>query len=345
MVNYPKLTKFFTYDTQIHGTKVSFDRDVFKEISPKEKLQFKYLKDITKNDKHYRRLSKSQKQITDLINDFDKNVDKIKDNYLLVCRDKIKDRYGDLNYDFKIIKYKNYKTKSENKVNQLLNKDKYPYGKNKGKSIKNLDKSFIQKLVKSDHYLNNKKLRSKIMKHHKKTIHSLRKNSNKSKTKKGGRKKKRTKKRNLSKQKYICYTGVGAKKNGNHTEKEFLKRIKKKKFQFKKNEKPQNINQWIDYVGAYKGKCKASLYYFWMEGCRYCTDFNKIWDDLSNKYNDKLFMEKYEMNEANKFGMLKKYSIKSYPTIILIKDGIPIKFNKDRNIENIHNFLKKNNAF
>ena len=36
MVNYPKLSEFFVYDTQIHGTKVSFDRDVFKNYIAKK---------------------------------------------------------------------------------------------------------------------------------------------------------------------------------------------------------------------------------------------------------------------------------------------------------------------
>ena len=51
MVNYPKLSEpFFVYDTQIHGTKVSFDRDVFKKLLLKNDIQFKYLKDIKKGD-------------------------------------------------------------------------------------------------------------------------------------------------------------------------------------------------------------------------------------------------------------------------------------------------------
>ena len=181
LVNYPELTNFFIHETQIHGTKVSFDRDIFKQLSPKDNIQYKYLKDITKKDNIYRRLSKSQKQITDLINNYDSVVSSIKDNYLSICRDKTKDKYNKTNYNFKIVKYKNYKTKSRNKINTFLNKDKYPYGKNKGKSIKKLDKDFIKKLVKSDHYLNDKKLRSKVIKHHKKYILSLRNKSKQTK--------------------------------------------------------------------------------------------------------------------------------------------------------------------
>ena len=152
MVNYPELSKFFTYDTQIHGIKVSFDRDVFKELSPKDGMQFKLLKDIQKGDKLYKRLSKSQKQITNLINDYDKSVKKIKDNYLQVCREKVKDRYNDYNYNFKIINYDNYQTKVENKNNKMLEKELFPFGEMKGKKIKNIDETFIKSFVKSNSY-------------------------------------------------------------------------------------------------------------------------------------------------------------------------------------------------
>ena len=54
-------------------SRIYSDRDIFKELSPKDKIQFKLLKDIKKGDSLYRRLSKSQKQITNLINDYDKS--------------------------------------------------------------------------------------------------------------------------------------------------------------------------------------------------------------------------------------------------------------------------------
>ena len=166
MVNYPKLSEFFVYDTQIHGTKVSFDRDVFKELSPKNNLQFKYLKDIKKGDDLYKRLSKSQKQISQLINGYDKSVKKIKNNYLQVCREKIKDKYGDYNYNFKIIEYENYKTKSENKMNQKIENEIFPFGEMKGQKIKDLDSSFIKEFIKTNAYRKNKPLRDIILKYH-----------------------------------------------------------------------------------------------------------------------------------------------------------------------------------
>ena len=193
MVNYPKLKDFFVHDTEIHGTKVSFDRDVFKKLSPKEGIQFKLLKDIQKKDSLYRRLSKSQKQITNLINDYDKSQKKIKDKYLQICRGKIKNKYGEYDYDYKIITYPEHVDLSEHKKNKLLNENKYPLGKNKGRLIKDLDKDFIQWLIQSKLYKTEKKLREKVLEFHKDLIIELEK-----KVKKGG---KRNKRRTMKKKK------------------------------------------------------------------------------------------------------------------------------------------------
>ena len=182
LVNFPELHKFFIHETQIHGTKVSFDRDIFKQLIPKENIQYKYLKEIKKGDKLYKKLSKSQKLITNLINDYDKHSQKIKGDYLQNCREKIKNKDGEYDYNFKIINYPNYQTAPENEKNNLLEKGKFPYGKNKGKLIKDLDDEYIQKIIKMNAYKKDPILRKAIIKTHKKKIQSLQK--------KGGRKKK-----------------------------------------------------------------------------------------------------------------------------------------------------------
>ena len=195
MVNYPELHKFFISDTQIHGTKVSFDRDVFKKLSPKNDVQFKYLKDIKKGDDIYKRLSKSQKQITNLINEYEKYVDKIKNNYLQVCRDKVKDKYGEYNYNFKIIEYQDYDTKSEKKINNFLKKEQFPFGEMKGEEIKKLDDDFVIKISKSNVFRKNKILRDLLIKYHKDII----------KEKSGGISQKSKKSRTIKKKKHILY--------------------------------------------------------------------------------------------------------------------------------------------
>ena len=228
MVNYPKLKDFFTYDTQIHGSKVSFDRDIFKELSPKDKIQFKLLKDIKKGDSLYRRLSKSQKQITNLINDYDKSVKEIKDNYLQACREKVKDKYNDYNYNFKIINYDDYQTEPENKINKLLEKGKFPFGEMKGKKIKDLENDFILSFIKSNAYRKNAKLRNLIIQHHKKLIQKSQKG--------GGKKDKKTqKKRKQHILHYFSADWCGYCKEFNKTWNQLVKANKKKNIEFKKH--------------------------------------------------------------------------------------------------------------
>ena len=63
----------------------------------------------------------------------------------------------------------------------------------------------------------------------------------------------------LNKDNMICYTGIGSNKTGTHTEKEFLKIMKKTKDNF--NEKPpkniKTVDQWIKWSGATRGRCKT----------------------------------------------------------------------------------------
>ena len=246
MVNYPKLKDFFVHDTEIHGTKVSFDRDVFKKLSPKEDIQFKLLKDIEKKDSIYRRLSKSQKQITNLINDYDKSQKKIKDKYLQICRGKLKNKYNEYDYDYKIITYPGHTDLSEHNKNKLLNENKYPLGKNKGRLIKDLDKDFIQWLIHSKLYKTEKKLREKILEFHKDLIIEL-----ETKVKKGGKQNKKSKRRTMKKKKktiqrkriqknkhtlhYFSADWCGYCKEFNPTWNQLVKTNKKKNIEFKKH--------------------------------------------------------------------------------------------------------------
>ena len=80
-MNYPKLNTFFGRDIEIHGTKVSFDRDVFQKVN-KDKQFFK-LEDINRKDKIYKKLSYTQKLICNLINDYDQYKNK---KYTPICR-------------------------------------------------------------------------------------------------------------------------------------------------------------------------------------------------------------------------------------------------------------------
>ena len=96
LMNYPELIEFFGSDIEIHGTKVSFDRDVFKKIN-KNNQSFK-LKDINRKTPVYKKLSYTQKLISDLINNYDKFKTK---KYTPICKrkkTKRKPNYEIINY-------------------------------------------------------------------------------------------------------------------------------------------------------------------------------------------------------------------------------------------------------
>jgi thiol-disulfide isomerase/thioredoxin len=99
LMNYPKLNSFFGREIEIHGTKVSFDRDIFQKINRKN--QFFKLKNINRKDNVYKKLSHTQKLICNLINEYDKFKNK---KYTSICRkkkSKTKPNYEIINYSKK----------------------------------------------------------------------------------------------------------------------------------------------------------------------------------------------------------------------------------------------------
>lgn len=211
LMNYPDLRDFFGKNIEIHGTKVSFDKNIFQKVS-KDK-QFIKLQDVKRNTNIYKRLSYTQKLISNLINDFDKYKGK---KYTPICkRKKTKGR-------------KNY---------EIIN-----YSANKSG---------------------------------------------------GGRRKKKSKTRR-----------------------------KKKTIRKKKN--------------------KCILYYFTMNGCPYCNDFNPQWDKVVKSFS-KITMKKIERNEDPK--KVKSFNVMSFPTIILSKGKNRVEFTKDReNMDDFHEFFKENDV-
>ncbi len=287
LINYPKLNKFFSRDIEIHGTKVSFDRDVFKNIQGNKK--FVKLEDINKDSKIYNKLSISQKTITNILNDYKKYSQKTKNNYRLICKTK----KGTTKRNLKIIQYPDY---PKNTNNTLLSKEKIPFGKYKGKSIKKLKKSQLRTVLSLDKYKRNKKLQNLVRKYHPDIL-------KKNKSLSGGGKKKLSRKKKVSRKKKLS---------------------RKKKVSRKKK---------------LSGKKKCILYYFTMDGCPYCTDFNPVWDSLQENY-PQINMKKVERYDDP--SLISKFNVSSYPKIILFKDNIPIEFNDNRTPDLFRDFFKKN---
>ena len=89
-------------DLKIYGPKISFDKDIFKNLNPVN--EFLYLKDIRKKTMPYHKLSISQKRMNNLLVDYEYAVGKISD-VLSVCRKKKINRYGQQSYNPQIIEY------------------------------------------------------------------------------------------------------------------------------------------------------------------------------------------------------------------------------------------------
>ena len=74
-----------------------------------------------------------------------------------------------------------------------------------------------------------------------------------------------------------------------------------------------------------------------MEKCKYCKEFNPVWDDFVKKYNGKIVLKKISNNDAG--NDLDKYDIQSFPTVVLSNDnGEFKKFEGERTVEGLMKF-------
>ena len=181
------------------------------------------------------------------------------------------------------------------------------------------------------------------------------------------RTKRKTKKKLINKMKqnrdsknenYICYTGVGAKGNGIHTEKEFLKVMKGREYYFgsspsqkkkakEKNKKLNNLEAWLEFSGAVKGKCKPSLLYYSKDNCKECKKFNPIWKQLEKDFKNEINTDHIQEKHHSKF-ILEKHNIKKLPALIFIplkdlkEDGPIYHFKGKKTRKNIDKFIRIN---
>ena len=105
---------------------------------PKTNTQFKLLRSIKKNDPSYKKLSLSQKYISDLINRYDEVYEEIKDKYLQICKTKLKGKDG-YDYDFKIIEYPDHVDLATHDKKKLLKEGKMPSNSSAPKEETELD--------------------------------------------------------------------------------------------------------------------------------------------------------------------------------------------------------------
>ena len=162
LINFKKLQDFFIHDTQIHGTKISFDKDDFKKLSTKENMQYKLLKNFKKDTPLYDKLSLSQQYICNLLKNDKETETELKDKYLQICSSKKIGNATPSDYNMKIIEYPNHIVRYQHNQKLLMKEGQIPLGKYKGKQLKGLKKKDIEDIKDSDEYARNKVFRNFI---------------------------------------------------------------------------------------------------------------------------------------------------------------------------------------
>jgi len=107
LIQYPELKNFFLENMEIRGPKISFDKDIFKSLTQND--TFILMKDINKNSEPYKKLSLSQKNINQLLNNYEKTKNRLKKKYKNICYKKKINRYGQKSFDPTIVTWPDYK--------------------------------------------------------------------------------------------------------------------------------------------------------------------------------------------------------------------------------------------
>ena len=77
--------------------------------------------------------------------------------------------------------------------------------------------------------------------------------------------------------------------------------------------------------------------YHW-NACGYCREFVPIWNNVINQMKDKINVVSIELEGIR--GLESKYSVASFPTILIYRNGERYKeFNKRRNEKELMNFI------
>lgn len=95
---------------------------------------------------------------------------------------------------------------------------------------------------------------------------------------------------------------------------------------------------------------KNYLVYFKMNNCKHCSDFENEWYEIINKNLNKnlifsvVVADNYDMNEIDE-KLIERYQVKSYPTLILIKDVNDYKiYEGEMNYTSVKGFLLENRS-
>ena len=307
MVTYPDLHTFFMENAEVHGSKISFDKDIFKPLN--DKHQFLHFKDIKKGDNVYRRLSMSQKYICNLINDYETFSPKINDKFTSICKTKMFDRYGNYSVNFAMVNYPGVKDIYEKEETLLLKEKLMPFGKYKGSPIVEMDDTYMKKFVTMKGFTQNKQVRNVFRK---------------------------TKFKDFMKGEKEYKAMIQPSKQS--------KQSKQSKPTGKQSKQSKQSKRKLTTKGSMRKrkktmrKSKKTLYYFYMDACSYCTKFNNIWLKLVKQFKSKLTMKK--INGPLHPKLMKQYEVTSFPTIVLINGSIK-KYKGTRSFNGLKKFIMK----
>tara|TARA_B100001094_G_scaffold271941_1_gene277498 strand:+ start:3093 stop:5294 length:2202 start_codon:yes stop_codon:yes gene_type:complete len=262
LIIFPELTEYFLENTEICGTKKSATEDNFEYIDKQNNIKSVKFREIEIGDNIYKKLSLSQQYIVKLLTDYDKYKDKIKDNYLSICKTKIKNKINELDYDFTIIKYPDYKTSKKYDIKTKKSKKK---GGSKKKSIPKL------------RVLNykNKKHKYSLKDPQKKRILAINEGI-KSESKKT---KKSIKKAAVAKKARFNVLRIYRKNNNPKDCKKITKDMKYIDKKYKLGETKDICNKKKQKGG---GDEKTVIYYY-KNGCPACEKFNEDWGKLKKE--------------------------------------------------------------
>jgi uncharacterized protein (DUF3820 family) len=308
LVKYPDLHTFFMGETEIHGSKKSFDKDIFKPLN--DKHQFLHFKDIKKGDTVYKRLSMSQKYICNLLNDYEKFAPKIKDKFTSICKTKLFDRYGNYVVNLAMINYPDVKDIYKTEETLLLKEKRMPFGKFKGKLIDEMDEKYMKSFVQMKGFMQNPKIRNVFRKTKFRGLLKSERDykvidlptTSKATTSKATTRKRKTKRMNT-------YGGASIRIRKNTMQKAIKSR-----------------------------KSKQSLYYFYMDHCLHCDIFNKTWRKLVKEFKSKLTMKK--INGPLHTKLMQEFNVSNFPTIILTNGNKNKLYRGDRSFKHLIDWIQ-----
>ena len=70
---------------------------------------------------------------------------------------------------------------------------------------------------------------------------------------------------------------------------------------------------------SYEGFEKpTNITYYYMEKCKYCKEFNPVWNEFVQKYEGKIILKKISMEDAG--NDLDRFNINSFPTVVMYNE-------------------------